>query len=183
MARDRLVWIDLEMTGLDPETCTIVEIATIITSGDLEVLAEGPCLIVYQPPEVLAAMNAEVVALHTRSGLLERIGESDVSLEQAESDTLAFVQEHCDKNSSPLCGNSIWKDRQFIERYMPRLSEHLHYRNIDVSTIKELARRWYPSAYAPPGKRESHRALDDIRESIEELKWYRDHLFVRPIDE
>jgi oligoribonuclease len=183
MARDRLVWIDLEMTGLDPQTCTIVEIATLITHVDLEVLAEGPCLVVHQSPEVLAAMHPEVVTLHQRSGLLELIGPSEVSLERAESETLAFVQEHCDKNNAPLCGNSIWKDRQFLERYMPRLSDYLHYRNIDVSTIKELARRWYPSAYAAPNKRESHRALDDIRESIEELKWYRDHLFVRPIEE
>jgi oligoribonuclease len=184
MARDqRLVWVDLEMTGLDPETCTIVEIATLITDGQLAPVADGPNLIVHQPPEVLAGMDPFVVGLHTRSGLLGKIGASDISLQEAEQRTLAFVKEHCDERSAPLCGNSIWKDRQFLEKYMPELSAYLHYRNVDVSSIKELCRRWYPAdKVAPPAKAETHRALDDIRESIEELRYYRERVFVPAIE-
>lgn len=177
MARsDLLVWVDLEMTGLDPQTCVIVEIATIITDSDLEVVAEGPNLVVHQPAETLAGMDPFVVKMHERSGLLERIAASNISLEEAEEASLAFVKQHCAERSSPLCGNSIWKDRQFIERYMPRFDGHLHYRNIDVSSIKELVRRWYPKEEAP-GKKESHRALDDILESIAELRFYRSNVF------
>jgi oligoribonuclease len=170
---DLLVWIDLEMTGLDPERCAIVEIATIVTDAELSIVAEGPNLVVHQPPEVLATMEDVVVKMHRRSGLLDRIAASDVSLSAAEEATLAFVAEYCTPRSSPLCGNSIWKDRQFVERYMKRLDAHLHYRCIDVSTLKELARRWYPAQFDPPAKKETHRALDDILESIAELRWYR----------
>ncbi len=176
---DNLVWIDLEMTGLDPRTCVIVEIATLITDAQLNLVAEGPSLVIHQPPEQLAKMSELVVKMHTRSGLLERIPSSELSLEQAEAQTLAFVREHCAPLTAPLCGNSIWKDRQFLERYMPELSDFVHYRNVDVSTIKELCKRWYPSLRRPK-KSESHRALDDIRESINELRWYRTNLFHQP---
>lgn len=183
MARDaNLVWIDLEMTGLDPEQCTIVEIATIITNEDLEVLAEGPCLVVHQPPDVMAEMSDEVRKLHERSGLIDLISASTTSLEEAERASLEFIKEHCDERTSPLCGNSIWKDRQFLERYMPTLAGYLHYRVIDVSTIKELARRWYGARGTSPDKAERHRALDDIRESIQELRWYREQLFSAPTE-
>jgi oligoribonuclease len=173
---DLLVWVDLEMTGLDPQKCAIVEIATLITDAELDVVAEGPNLVVHQPEEVLATMDEYVAQMHEKSGLSKRIAESDISLEQAEEQSLAFIQEHCAKRSSPLCGNSIWKDRQFIERHMPRFDAHLHYRNIDVSSIKELVRRWYPNDMAPK-KKETHRALDDILESIQELRWYRERVF------
>ena len=176
---DLLVWVDLEMTGLNPETCVIVEIATLITDASLNVLAEGPCLVIHQPDEELAKMDEHVVAMHQKSGLTERIRASTTTLAEAEDQSLAFLVEHVDKGTSPLCGNSIWKDRQFIERYMPRFDAHLHYRNIDVSTIKELVRRWHP-AHAPPRKKETHRALDDIVESIEELRWYRARVFKAP---
>lgn len=172
-----MVWVDLEMTGLDPETCTIVEIATIITESNLEIVAEGPNLVIHQPDEVLATMSDFVRELHTRSGLLPRIRASTVTLDEAAAQTRAFVAEHCVKGTAPLCGNSVWKDRAFIERYMPSLLEHLHYRIIDVSTLKELARRWYPPEVLAPKKKETHRALDDVRESIEELLWYREKLF------
>lgn len=173
---DRLVWVDLEMTGLDPIKNTIVEIATIVTDARLNILEEGPNLVIYQPPEALAAMNELVRELHTRSGLLERIPASTVTLDDAARQTLAFVSKHVDKGTAPLCGNSVWKDREFLERYMPDFVAHLHYRMIDVSTLKELVRRWAPQQMAPK-KKETHRALDDIRESIEELAHYRRELF------
>lgn len=174
---DALLWVDLEMTGLDPERCAIVEIATIVTDADLHVIAEGPCLTIHQPEDVLATMDDYVRKMHESSGLLERIRASKVDLAAAESETLAFVAQHCKKGSTPLCGNSVWKDRVFLERYMPRLIEHVHYRLIDVSTVKELVRRWY-SPELLPKKKERHRALDDIIESIEELRVYRRRVFV-----
>jgi oligoribonuclease len=173
-----MVWVDLEMTGLDPDTCTIVEIATLITDSELEIVAEGPCLVIHQPEESLSKMSDFVRELHTRSGLLDKIRSSTVTLEDAAAQTLAFVQAHCEKGTSPLCGNSVWKDRAFLERYMPALVAHLHYRIIDVSTIKELVRRWYPPDVSMPKKKEVHRALEDIRESIAELTFYRDRVFV-----
>jgi oligoribonuclease len=173
----RLVWIDLEMTGLDPNKCSIIEIATIVTEPDLAVVAEGPCLIVHQPDEALSVMSDYVRELHTRSGLLERVSASTVSLDEAAGETIAFLTQHCTKGASPLCGNSVWKDRAFLERYMPEVAAFLHYRTIDVSTVKELVRRWCPPQYHAPKKKDAHRALDDIRESIEELKWYRKQLF------
>ncbi len=175
-----LVWVDLEMTGLDPRRCAIVEIATIITDSQLEVLGEGPCLVIHQSAEVLAGMNEVVRKMHTRSGLLQRIGESTVTLAEAEEQSLEFVKKFCDPQSAPLCGNSIWKDRQFVERYMPSFDGYLSYRCVDVSSIKELVRRWYPANVVAPDKSEAHRALDDIRESIAELRWYREHVFVTP---
>ena len=179
-ANTRMVWVDLEMTGLDPETCVIVEIATLVTDSDLTVIEEGPCLVVHQPEEALAGMSQFVRDLHTRSGLLDRIRASTVTLDQAAADTLAFIERHCVKGTAPLCGNSVWKDRSFLERYMPAVVGFLHYRIIDVSTIKELVRRWYPAPFHAPKKREVHRALDDVRESIEELRWYRSKVFTPP---
>lgn len=175
-SRDNLVWIDLEMTGLDPRSCVIVEIATLITDAQLNLVAEGPSLVIHQPRERLEQMSEFVEKMHTRSGLLERIASSELSLAQAEAQTLDFIRQHCAPQSAPLCGNSIWKDRQFLETFMPELSAYVHYRNVDVSTIKELCKRWHPSLLSPP-KKEAHRALDDIRESINELRWYRDKLF------
>jgi len=177
-----LVWMDLEMTGLDPARHVIVEIATIVTDDHLEVVAEGPDLVVHQPPEALAAMEDVVREMHTASGLLAAIEASTTTLEEAGEATLAFIKEHVpEPRTVPLCGNSIGTDRRFLAAYLPAIEEHLHYRSVDVSTIKELTRRWYPGAIeAVPRKATAHRALDDIRESIEELRWYRDHVF-RPI--
>jgi oligoribonuclease len=174
--------MDLEMTGLDPARHVIVEIATIITDDDLVIVAEGPDLVVHQPAERLAEMDAVVLKMHTRSGLLPEIEASTLSLEEAGEQTLAFLREHIpEARTVPLCGNSIGTDRRFLATQLPAIEEHLHYRSIDVSTIKELARRWYPErlAGAPP-KVGSHRALGDIRESIAELQFYREHLFAKP---
>jgi oligoribonuclease len=175
-----MYWVDLEMTGLDPERCAIVEIASIVTDGDLNVVAEGPCLVVFQPDDVLAGMDPFVTQMHERSGLTGRIRESKVTLDQAKDETLAFLAQHCDPKTAPLCGNSVWKDREFLVRYMPEVMAHLHYRLVDVSTIKELVRRWYPTGRQAPKKKEVHRALDDIKESIEELRFYRKTFFQAP---
>ncbi|MCC6526416.1 MAG: oligoribonuclease [Polyangiaceae bacterium] len=179
MARSgNLVWVDLEMTGLDPDRCVIVEIATLVTTGELELVAEGPNLVVHQPAEVLARMEPEVRRMHDKNGLTAASAASTVSLAEAEAASLAFVAAHCEPRTAPLCGNSVWKDKQFLERYMPAFVRHLHYRVVDVSTIKELVRRWYPNgAGAVPKKREAHRALDDIQESIAELRYYRSRVF------
>ena len=168
------------MTGLDPERHVIVEIATLITDDELEIVGEGPDLVVHQPPEAFEAMDDFVRNMHTSSGLLPAIEASTISLEDAGAQTLAFIKEHVpEPRSVPLCGNSIGTDRRFLARYLPEIEDHLHYRSVDVSTIKELARRWYPGALsALPRKATAHRALDDIRESIDELRFYRDRLFV-----
>jgi oligoribonuclease len=182
--RPVLVWMDLEMTGLDPARHVIVEIATIVTDDELNIVAEGPDLVIHQPDEALTGMDQVVVDMHTSSGLIEQIKASTVTLERAGAETLAFIREHVpDTRTVPLCGNSIGTDRRFLAIYLPEIEEHLHYRSVDVSTIKELTRRWYPGAIeAVPRKATAHRALDDIRESIEELRWYRDHVF-RPAGE
>lgn len=174
-----LVWMDLEMTGLDPARHVIVEIATIVTDDELEVVAEGPDLVVHQPPEAMAGMDEVVRVMHTSSGLLPAIEASTTTLEEAGRATLEFIRQHVpDARTVPLCGNSIGTDRRFLAAYLPEIEEHLHYRSVDVSTIKELTRRWYPGAIeAVPRKATAHRALDDIRESIEELRWYREHVF------
>jgi oligoribonuclease len=171
--------MDLEMTGLDPARHRIVEIATIVTDDALEIVAEGPDLVVHQPPEVLAEMDEVVRTMHTSSGLLAAIEASAVSLEEAGKLTLEFIAQHVpEPRTVPLCGNSIGTDRRFLAAYLPAIEEHLHYRSVDVSTIKELARRWYPALLDEvPRKATAHRALDDIRESITELRWYRDHVF------
>ncbi len=174
---ERLVWVDLEMTGLDAEKCVIVEIASIVTDPELGIVAEGPNLVIHQPEEALARMDPVVVQMHQKSGLLDKVRASTVTLAAAEAETLAFVKQHCAPGKSPLCGNSIYKDRQFIERYMKAFDAFLHYRHVDVSTVKELARRWYQGRVPELKKADHHRALDDIRESIAELRHYRQHVF------
>jgi len=171
-----LVWIDLEMSGLDPDTCEILEIATLVTDGQLELLAEGPDIVIHQPDPVLDRMDAWCTRQHGHSGLTAQVRASTTSLAEAEARTLEFLRAHCSPGKSPLCGNSIGHDRRFIVRYMPALAEFLHYRSVDVSSVKELARRWYPDLPTHP-KGETHRALDDIRESIHELRHYRKHIF------
>jgi len=176
--------MDLEMTGLEPDRHVIVEIATLITDDELNVIAEGPDLVVSASVEQLAEMGAFVTEMHTKSGLLPEILTSSISLVEAETRTLEFLKDHIDEpRSVPLCGNSIGTDRRFLQEYMPTLESFLHYRNVDVSTLKELARRWYPDVVAAiPEKATSHRALDDIRESISELVYYRSTMF-RPSSE
>ncbi len=171
----RLIWIDLEMTGLDPERDTILEIATIVTDNHLAVVAEGPVFAIAQPEEQLAAMNDWSRQHHGASGLLERVRMSGVSERQAEAATIKFLRSQAEKRSSPLCGNTIWQDRRFLARYMPELEGYFHYRNIDVSSIKELVRRWRPDLVAGFTKKNEHTALADIRESIAELRYYREH--------
>ena len=171
--------MDLEMTGLDPDTDVVVEIATLITDDDLAIVAEGPDLVVHQPPEVLDRMGDFVRAMHTKSGLLEAIETSTTTLAEASEATMTFLREHIDEaRTVPLCGNSIGTDRRFLLRWLPEIEEFLHYRSIDVSTIKELARRWHPDVLkSAPDKAGGHRAMDDIRESVAELRHYRAALF------
>jgi oligoribonuclease len=171
--------MDLEMTGLDPARHTIVEIATLVTDDDLTVVAEGPDLVIHADAQALSAMDDFVRKMHTKSGLLPEIAASTVTLADAEARTLEYVRKHVPAaGTAPLCGNSIGTDRRFLDRYMHELDTFLHYRSIDVSSLKELSRRWYPEIYAQrPDKSEQHRALDDIRESIEELRFYRERLF------
>lgn len=177
MAQDpnALVWMDLEMTGLNPDTDRIIEIATIITDSALNIVAQGPVLAIHQPDEVMAAMDEWNTRTHGASGLTERVRHSTLSVADAERETLAFIQQHVPKNKSPLCGNSICQDRRFLARGMPKLEEYLHYRNLDVSTLKELVRRWRPELCSGLEKKNTHKALDDILESIAELRYYREH--------
>lgn len=174
-----LVWMDLEMTGLNPDTDTILEIATLITDKDLNIIAEGPSLAVHHPQAVLDGMDEWCTEHHSASGLSARVLASDISLTEAEEQTLNFVRQYSPESASPLCGNSIHQDRRFLVRYMPQLEGYLHYRNIDVSTIKELVCRWYPGLTLP-AKKGAHLALDDIRESIDELRFYQQHVFKQP---
>ena len=180
MARDHanLVWIDLEMTGLDPDSDRIIEIATVVTDADLNLLGQGPVLAIHQPPDVLAGMDDWNQRTHSRTGLVDRVRSSEVNAQQAEAMTLEFLAEHISRNRAPLCGNSICLDRRFLYRYMPRLEAFLHYRNLDVSSIKELVVRWRPDIADTFIKSGGHRALDDILDSIEELKFYREHFFL-----
>jgi oligoribonuclease len=173
-----LVWIDLEMTGVDPARDVILEIATIVTDNDLKLVAEGPNIAINQPEEVLSCMDDWCMTHHRASGLIDRAEASSFNCRDAEQRTLEFLQSHCEREKCPLCGNSVWQDRRFIAKYMPSLSEFFHYRNIDVSSIKELAKRWYPSL-PPFQKQKSHLALMDIKESVNELKYYRENIFLK----
>jgi oligoribonuclease len=171
-----LGWIDLEMTGLDPEKCVILEIATLVTDKNLNILAEGPVLAVHQPDSALDAMDDWCKKNHGASGLVKRVRSSKVDAREAESQTLAFLSGNLKPGVSPLCGNSVHMDRLFIGKYMPLLAGFFHYRNVDVSTVKELLKRWV-GPEAIPRKKEKHQALDDIRESVEELRYYRRQYF------
>jgi oligoribonuclease len=177
---DVLVWLDMEMSGLDPQRERIIEIATILTDGQLTEIAIGPELVIHQPDDILAVMDDWNTKHHGASGLTERVRQSQITDADAEAQTVAFIDAHVSARERPvLAGNSIHQDRRFIRRYMPALEKRLHYRMVDVSTIKELARRWYPQVTAKqPAKRDTHRALDDIRESIDELRFYRGQVFV-----
>lgn len=179
-----LVWMDLEMTGLDPARDAIVEIATLVTDDDLAIIAEGPDLVIRAEEAQLAAMEEVVVAMHTRSGLLDAVRASTISLDVAGCQTLDFIRSHVPgKGTVPLCGNSIGTDRRFLAAQLPQIEAHLHYRSIDVSTVKELCRRWYPDALkGAPAKKGHHRALDDIRDSVAELVYYRENVFRSPGD-
>lgn len=170
---ENLIWIDLEMTGLDPEKERIIEIATIVTDKDLNILAEGPVLAVHQSDELLGKMSAWCVKTHTENGLVERVKASKLTERAAELQTLDFLKRYVPKGASPICGNSIAQDKRFLYKYMPELADYFHYRHLDVSTLKELARRWKPEILDGFSKQGTHLALDDIRESINELKFYR----------
>lgn len=175
-----LVWIDLEMTGLDPDRDRIIEIATIVTDAHLNVLAEGPVFAIHQKDMVLNAMDEWNTRQHGNSGLTERVRRSKVDEAEAEAETIAFLSRFVDPRKSPMCGNSICQDRRFLYRTMPKLEAFFHYRNLDVSTVKELARRWYPDLMSRFTKQSSHLALDDIRDSIDELRYYREYFFRLP---
>lgn len=180
---DRLVWLDLEMTGLDVSRHVIVELAVMVTDSALEPLDDGLDIVVHQPPETLAAMDKVVQHMHERSGLLTEIAASETRLEVAGASALDYIRGHVPKaGTAPMCGNSIGVDRRFLDRQLPELDAYLHYRSIDVSSLKELCRRWYPEVYRHrPGKKEVHRALDDVRESIAELRYYRETM-LRPME-
>ena len=175
---NNLVWIDLEMTGLEDEH-EIIEIASLVTNNELEILAEGPQIVIKKTEKQLENINESALDQHTKSGLLEKVKQSDISILEAEQITLNFLKDWVNEKTSPLCGNSISTDRRFIRREMQTLEDFLHYRMIDVSTVKELVARWYPNINIPI-KKNSHLAMDDIKESVEELKWYRNNTFIIP---
>ena len=179
-SKDHLIWIDLEMTGLKPDQDRIIEIATVVTDRELNVIATGPELAIHQSEAVLATMDDWNQRQHGGSGLLARVRASRIEAAAAEHQTLAFLAEQVPTGASPMCGNSICQDRRFLARWMPALEAHFHYRNIDVSTLKELAARWHPQLGAAFSKRAAHLALADIHESIAELRFYRERLFIRP---
>ncbi len=179
-SKKHLVWIDCEMTGLDPAHDTLLEIATIVTNYDLEIIARGPVLAIRTSDARLAAMDAWNRRTHKKSGLIDRVRTEGMSVAEAERQTLAFVKKHCYARTAPLCGNSIGQDKRFLARYMPALHEFLHYKVVDVSSIKLLASKWYGGKYEPPPKQELHRALADIEESIAELDYYRRTVFIKP---
>ena len=176
VSESNLVWIDLEMTGLDPQNDQIIEIATVVTDVELNELAEGPVLAIHQPEAVLAGMDEWNTRQHGKSGLTERVRNSRIDIAAAERETLRFLGDWVPKGASPICGNSICQDRRFMARLMPELEGFFHYRNLDVSALKELARRWAPEVYKGFNKDSSHLALDDIRDSIAELRYYRERL-------
>ena len=170
-----LIWIDLEMTGLEPDKDYIIEIATVVTDKDLNLLAQGPVIAVHQQESIMAGMDNWNLKHHGESGLIERVKKSSIVNEEAEQQTLAFLKEWVAENESPMCGNSICQDRRFLYRFMPQLEAYFHYRNLDVSTLKELAARWAPDVYKGFNKKGAHQAMDDIIESIEELRYYREN--------
>jgi oligoribonuclease len=173
-----LVWIDLEMTGLDTLNDTIIEVATVVTNGDLEVLAVGPELVIFQEDEIIKAMDEWNTLHHKESGLTRLIRKSELTLAQAEQQTLAFLEEWVPPQKSPICGNSICQDRRFLAREMPKLEEFFHYRNLDISSIKELVQRWRPDLVKGFTKKSSHRALDDVYDTIAEIKYYREYFII-----
>lgn len=179
-AKDQLVWIDMEMSGLNPDTDVVLEIAVVLTNANLEITLEGPDLILHQPAELFETMDDWNKEHHTKSGLWAAVQGSTVTLQEAEDQVLEFLEANIQAKSSPLCGNSIAQDRLFLRKYMPRVHEYLHYRMIDVSSVKELVKRWYVGAPTGPAKVGNHRALDDIRESIAELRFYRETFFTKP---
>jgi len=181
MSDSDLVWMDLEMTGLDPKSDLIIEIATVITDAHLNLLAQGPVLAIHQSDTALSKMDDWNQTTHSQTGLIDRVRGSNLTHADAESATLTFLREHLNPGKSPLCGNSICQDRRFLAEHMPELESFLHYRNLDVSSIKELAVRWRPGLAGGFSKKGGHRALDDILESIEELKYYREHFFNIPL--
>lgn len=173
--QNNLLWLDMEMTGLDPNVDRIIEVALVVTDSQLETVAEAPVLVVRQPDTVLEAMDAWNKATHARSGLIDKVKASTLTEADVEARMIDFLQEHVSRNASPMCGNSICQDRRFLARWMPRLEAHFHYRNLDVSTLKELCKRWKPEVAKGFNKSSKHEALADIYESIDELKYYREH--------
>lgn len=179
--KHNLVWIDLEMTGLNPDMDVILEIATIITDSELNIIAEGPEIIINQPEEKLLIMDEWVRKVHQRSGLIDAVRKSNVSCAQAAEETFDFIRDYCERETGTLAGNSVWVDRAFLRRYMPQITDYLHYRIVDVSSVKVLVRRWYPNNPQVDFKKsENHRALEDVRGSIEELRHFREYFFVDP---
>lgn len=175
---NNLIWIDLEMSGLDPQRDQILEIATVVTTGNLEVIAEGPVFAIHQPDAILNGMDEWNTRQHGQSGLTARVKQSQITLAKAQQATIQFLRQHVPAKKSPMSGNSICQDRRFLARLMPELEAYFHYRNLDVSTVKELCNRWAPTIAAGFTKNGSHLALDDIRESINELRYYRDHFIL-----
>ena len=175
MDASNLVWLDLEMTGLDADKERIIEAAMIVTDTNLNILAQSPMWVVHQSDALLAAMDEWNTATHTRTGLVERVKVSDLSEAEAEAQMLAFMSQYVPEKTSPMCGNSVHQDRRFMQKYMPQLEAYFHYRNLDVSTLKELAKRWHPEVAKGVVKKGAHQALADIEESIEEMRYYRDH--------
>lgn len=181
--KSTFVWIDLEMTGLYPETDHILEVASIITDSDLNILEEGPALVIHQPNEILDTMIERVRQLHEPSGLINEVRASTISVEEAEQETLEAIQRHCERHTGILAGNSVWQDAAFMRKYMPRLMKYLHYRILDVSSVKEIVSSWYPNdPQVFFKKKTAHRAMQDIEESIAELKHYREHFFKNPAE-
>ena len=177
--KDLLVWVDLEMTGLDPKKCTVLEIGSVITDNELSVIAEGPMIAIHHSDKTLRSMEAWSRHHHKTSGLTDACHASKISLKKAEEETLRFVKAHCKERTAPLCGNTIWQDRRYLVKYMPKFESYLHYRTIDVSSVKELVSRWYPADHKMPReKKQTHRVREDILESIDELRYYRKKVFV-----
>ena len=177
VSSENLVWIDLEMSGLDPDSDKIIEIATIVTNSDLDILEEGPVVAIHQPDSILSAMDEWNTTHHTGSGLVQRVKDSEYTVDDAQSITIDFLSNWVGSGVSPMCGNSICQDRRFMARHMPRLESFFHYRNLDVSSVKELAKRWAPEVHSGVKKEGLHLALNDIRDSINELRHYRTHFF------